>query len=100
MCPYTPHVSEEMWRRLGHKDRLVDRPWPEADADVAREEVVGMAVQVNGKVRGHIVVAQDADAETIRAAALTEPKVAEILAGKEVVKAVVVPGRLVSLVVR
>jgi len=100
MCPYTPHVSEEMWRRLGHKDRLVDRPWPEADADVAREEAVSMAVQVNGKVRGHIVVAQDADAETIRAAALTEPKVAEILAGKEVLKAVVVPGRLVSLVVR
>jgi leucyl-tRNA synthetase len=100
MCPYTPHVCEEMWARLGHSRPLVDSRWPEADAALAREETVQMAVQVNGKVRGHIAVSQDADEERIKSAALAEPKVGEYLSGKTLVKAVVVPGRLVSLVVR
>jgi leucyl-tRNA synthetase len=100
MNPFTPHVCEEMWRRLGHAQGLVDQRWPTADEDAAREDELELAVQVNGKVRGRITVGRDAGEEEVRRRALAEPKVAEHVAGKEVVKLVVVPGRLVSVVVR
>ncbi len=100
MNPFTPHVCEELWERLGHKGGLVDQAWPCADAAVAREESIEMAVQVNGKVRGHVVVAMDATDDEIRTVALADPRVAQQLNGKSIVKAVVVPGRLVSFVVR
>jgi leucyl-tRNA synthetase len=100
MNPFTPHVCEEMWHRLGHADPLVGHPWPAADAEAVREDELELAVQVNGKVRGRITVAREAAEEEVRRRALAEPKVAEHLAGKEVVKMVVVPGRLVSVVVK
>jgi leucyl-tRNA synthetase len=100
MNPFTPHVCEEMWRRLGHAESLVGHAWPAADAEAAREDELELAVQVNGKVRGRITVAREAAEEEVRRRALAEPKVAEHLAGKEVVKLVVVPGRLVSVVVK
>jgi leucyl-tRNA synthetase len=100
MSPFTPHVAEEMWRRLGHADGLVAHAWPAADAEAAREDDVELAVQVNGKVRGRIIVPREAPEADIRRLALEEPKVREHLDGKQVLKAVVVPGRLVSLVVR
>jgi leucyl-tRNA synthetase len=78
----------------------VDRPWPVADREAAREDAVELAVQVNGKVRGRITVAPSAAEDEIRKQALTESRVAEHVAGKQIVKFVVVPGRLVSLVVR
>ncbi len=98
--PFTPHVCEEMWQKLGHQTRLAREPWPAFDPAVAREDELELAVQVNGKVRGRITVARDESEESIRAKALAEPRVAEQLGGKEIVKCVVVPGRLVSLVVR
>jgi leucyl-tRNA synthetase len=100
MNPFTPHVCEEMWRRLGHEQGLVDQPWPVADEDAAREDQLELAVQVNGKVRGRITVGREAGDDEVRRLALAEPKVAEHVAGKEVVKLVVIPGRLVSVVVR
>jgi leucyl-tRNA synthetase len=100
MSPFTPHAAEEMWQRLGHADSLVGQAWPTADAEAAREDSVELAVQVNGKVRGRIVVPREAAEADIRRLALEEPRVKEHLDGKQVVKAVVVPGRLVSLVVR
>jgi leucyl-tRNA synthetase len=100
MNPFIPHVCEEMWARLGHVEGLVDHPWPVADEAVAREESVELAVQVNGKVRGHVRVARDASEEEVRRAALEEPRVREHLAGRPIAKFVLVPGRLVSVVVR
>jgi leucyl-tRNA synthetase len=100
MSPFTPHVAEEMWQRLGHAEGLVAHPWPAADAEAAREDAIELAVQVNGKVRGRITVPREAPEADIRRLALAEPRVREHLDGKQVVKAVVVPGRLVSLVVR
>ena len=100
LSPFTPHVCEEMWERLGRRRFIVDRPWPTADASVAREASVELAVQVNGKVRAHITVPLDAPEATVKATALGEPRIAELIAGKEIVKCVVVPGRLVSLVVK
>jgi leucyl-tRNA synthetase len=98
--PFTPHVSEEMWARLGHEKGLVQATWPALDAEAAREDSVELAVQVNGKVRGHILVPREAPEEAIREKALAEPRVAEHVQGKNMVKLVVVPGRLVSVVVK
>jgi leucyl-tRNA synthetase len=98
--PFTPHVCEELWARLGHPASLVREAWPAFDAAAAREDEVELAVQVNGKVRGRVTVAREAREDEIRARALAEPRVAEHLQGKEIVKFVVVPLRLVSMVVR
>jgi len=100
MNPFTPHVCEEMWSRLGHTQGLVDQPWPVAEAGAAREDSVEMAVQVNGKVRGRVRLPAGAGEPAAREAALAEPHVREHLAGKQIVKVLVVPGRLVSLVVK
>jgi leucyl-tRNA synthetase len=100
MNPFTPHVCEEMWEALGYSGGLVDHAWPVADEAVAREDAVQLAVQVNGKVRGHVTVARDATEDEVRRAALEEPRVREHLAGRPIAKFVLVPGRLVSVVVR
>ena len=100
LSPFTPHVCEELWARLGHAESLVRHAWPTFDAEVAREDKVELAVQVNGKVRGRVVVPREAGEDQIRARALAEPRVAEHVEGKQMVKFVVVPGRLVSMVVK
>ncbi|HXB53725.1 MAG TPA: leucine--tRNA ligase [Vicinamibacteria bacterium] len=96
--PFTPHLCEELAERLGRKGGLVRAAWPVADPAAAREEELELAVQVNGKVRGHVTVPREAREEDVRRWALTE--VAEHVKGKEIVKVVVVPGRLVSVVTR
>ena len=98
--PFTPHVCEELWSRLGHAESLVRHPWPVFDPAAAHEDAVELAVQVNGKVRGRVVVSREAGEDQIRARALAQPRVAEAVLGKELVKFVVVPGRLVSMVVK
>jgi leucyl-tRNA synthetase len=100
LSPFTPHVAEEMWSELGHEGGLVHARWPAFDAEAAREDAVELAVQVNGKVRGRLVVPREAPEEEVRARALAEPHVAEHVQGKEVMKVVVVKDRLVSVVVR
>jgi leucyl-tRNA synthetase len=103
LAPFTPHVCEEMAERLEvprPADGLARASWPVADATVAREEAVELAVQVNGKVRGRITVARNAGEDEVRRLALAEPRVAELVDGKQVQKLVIVPERLVSLVVR
>ena len=97
--PFTPHVCEELWRRLGHETGLVRARWPQADAAVAREDEVELAVQVNGKVRGRVTVARGSAESDVREKALAEPRVAEQLQGHRIVRCVVVPDRLVSVVV-
>jgi leucyl-tRNA synthetase len=89
-----------MWMRLGRRFPLVDRNWPVADAAVACEDAVELAVQVNGKVRGRITVPREASEELVKRAALEDPRVREHLAERKVAKVVVVPGRLVSVVAR
>jgi leucyl-tRNA synthetase len=101
--PFTPHVCEEMAERMGlprPAQGLARAAWPTPDSAVAREEHVELAVQVNGKVRGRISVPREAKEEDVRRLALEEPKVKELVDGKQVQKLVVVPGRLVSLVVK
>ena len=99
LAPFAPHITEELWNDLGHTESVHIANWPEWDEKLVAEEVITLAVQVNGKVRAEIIVATDiTEAEAI-AAAKTDDRVAAHLKGKPLKKAIYVPGRLVSLVI-
>ena len=98
ISPFAPHMAEELWERLGHREGIVAAGWPESDEAAAREESIEIPVQVNGKIRGRVVVPVDATEAAIQAAALEA--VRDNLAGREVVKVIVAKGRLVSVVVK
>jgi leucyl-tRNA synthetase len=98
--PVAPHLSEEMHERLGGSRSLLLEGWPAFDAALAEEETVAFAVQVNGKLRGQLVFPRDAAEDEVVGAAIADPAIGHWLAGKERVKTVFVPGRLLNLVVR
>jgi leucyl-tRNA synthetase len=99
LAPLAPHMAEELWLRLGHATSLAHGPFPEADPAYLVDDTVEYPVQVNGKVRGRVVVGADADDETLKAVAMADEKVRAFLAGATPRKVIVVPGRLVNLVV-
>jgi leucyl-tRNA synthetase len=99
MAPMTPHFAEEMWQALGHETPLTETPWPEFDAGLARDDVIRMPVQVNGKKRAEIEVARGADRETIEGLVMASPDVARYLGGRAPRKVIVVPGRIVNVVI-
>ena len=99
LAPIAPHWAEELWQGvLGHEDSVHVQPWPEFDPEQAKADEVELAVQVNGKVKARITVAADAAEDDVRAAGLAAVEAA--LAGKDVKKVVVVPGRLVNIVAK
>jgi leucyl-tRNA synthetase len=97
--PFAPHLGAEIWERL-QGGRVWEQPWPEADPELLSSETVTLVVQVNGKLRDRIEAATDAPKEELLRLAHASEKVSRFLDGKEVVKEVVVPGKLVNLVVR
>jgi leucyl-tRNA synthetase len=99
MAPMTPHFAEELWERLGHRTWLVDTPWPEPDPELARDDVIVLPVQVNGKKRAELEVAAGVGQAEIERRALEEPAVARFLEGRAPKKVIVVPGRIVNVVV-
>jgi leucyl-tRNA synthetase len=99
LSPFAPHLAEELWSRLGHRQSLAYEPWPEADAALLVEDTIKLAVQVNGKRRDEIEVAVDADQKAIEAAALASEKVQRHVGGKQPRKIILVKGRLVNVVV-
>lgn len=98
LAPFAPHLADELWEALGEKTSIHTESWPEADSALARESSVSIGVQVDGKVRGTIELAPDADEAEARRVA--EEAVAERLSGREVVRFVYVPGRIVSIVTK
>ena len=98
LCPMMPHLAEEMWLTLGGAGLLAEQPWPVADPDLAREEQVTIAVQVNGKLRGTLEFPRDAESGAVESAALGLPQVARWLDGRSPRKVIVVPNRVVSIV--
>ncbi len=100
LSPYVPHITEELWRVLGHDTHLCDQPWPVVDPVALVREEITLVVQVNGKLRSRLTVAADADRDQLQEAALADPKIQGFLEGKKVIKVVVVPGRLVNVVVK
>jgi len=100
LAPFAPYVAAEMWEMLGETTELLRAPWPQYEPALAKEEEVEMAVQVNGRIKARITVPPDAEEEQIRETALADEKVKAAIAGKEMVKVLVVKGRLVNIVVK
>jgi leucyl-tRNA synthetase len=99
LSPFAPHITEELWARLGHDESLAYADWPEYEEALLRREVVEMAVQVNGTVRGTIEVDADADEDAVLAAARDDDNVARHLDGKHIQREIYVPGQIVNFVV-
>lgn len=100
LAPMVPHVAEELWQLLGHDATLSYEQWPTYDESKLVDDEVEVAVQVAGKVRAKIIVAKDASKEEIEKVALADDKVQEYMAGKDLVKIIVIPGKLVNIVVK
>jgi leucyl-tRNA synthetase len=100
LAPACPHIAEELWARTGHAYSVHEQEWPSWDEAVAAEEMITLVVQVNGKVRDRVQVAVETDQETARALALETEGAQRHITGKQVVKVIVVPRRLVNIVVR
>ena len=103
LTPFAPHAAEEMWEGLGHEGGILQGDvvrWPNANQEIARKEELEIPVQINGKLRARIRATPDTTEEELRAAALADEKVRGWMDGREVVKVIVVPQRLVNIVVR
>ncbi|HEU4389078.1 MAG TPA: leucine--tRNA ligase [Blastocatellia bacterium] len=100
LVPFAPHIAEELWEALGRADGLSRARWPEFDAELAREEEIEVAVQVNGKLRSRIYASATASDDDLREAALSDEKIKAVTAGHQVVKVIVVRGKLVNIVVK
>ena len=99
LAPITPHWAEELWQtELGHQDSVHHQSWPDFDPEAAKADEVELAVQINGKVKARIMVATDADEDSIREAALAA--IAHATEGKDIKKVIVIPGRLVNVVAK
>ncbi|HEY1263906.1 MAG TPA: leucine--tRNA ligase [Terriglobales bacterium] len=100
LAPFAPYLAHELWELLGESSSLLRTLWPKYDPGLAKEEEIEIPVQINGKVRSHIVVPADTPGEMLEQLALADEKIKTLLAGKQVVKVVVVPGKLVNIVAR
>jgi leucyl-tRNA synthetase len=98
LCPFAPHLANELWERLGWKGFVEEQPWPKMDATLLMKETVEMAVQVNGKVRASIRLASGAGEEEAKTIALTEENVQKYVKGKVIRKIVYVPGKILNIV--
>jgi leucyl-tRNA synthetase len=99
LSPFAPHLSEELWEKIGNKGLACRQPWPEADSEAARVEEILVVVQINGKLRARITADPEAAEEEIRAKVLADPRVREYMDGKTLKKLVYVPKKLVNIVV-
>jgi leucyl-tRNA synthetase len=99
LSPIVPHACHALWRELGHSDVLLDRAWPQSDPQALQQETTAIVVQVNGKLRAHVIVPVDADDEQVRVAALADSNVQKWVTDKSIRKVIVVKGKLVNVVV-
>jgi len=99
LAPFTPHIAEELWRRLGEKDSVLKQRWPEADPEALKAPEVVVVVQVNGKLRSRLHLPAGLSEEKLKEAALADERVRRFIDGKEVRKVIVVPDKLVNVVV-
>jgi len=100
LAPFAPYLAHELWEMLGEKGSLLKAPWPKYDPALAKEDEIEIPVQVNGKLRSVVVVSAGSSEDVIREAALADTKIKAAIAGKQIVKKIVVPGKLVNIVVR
>ncbi|MFQ6608517.1 MAG: leucine--tRNA ligase, partial [Fidelibacterota bacterium] len=99
LSPFVPHIAEEIWHRLGHEKSITYEPWPGYDEILAMEDLVNIAVQVNGKLRGEFQIENESDEESLEKMAKDLPEIQKWINGKEIQKVIIVPNRLVNIVV-
>lgn len=100
VSPVAPHIAEELWKRFGHEETITYESFPEFDEKYLVDDEIEVPVQINGKVKARVMVPADADQETVVGVAKSDERIAELTAGKNVVKEIYVPGRMVNLVVK
>lgn len=100
MNPFVPHITEELWNDLGHEDRVYQQNWPEFDPAALELETVEIIVQVNGKLKDKMAFEKNAEKSAIEEAALASERVQDAIAGKSVIKTIVVPNKLINFVVK
>lgn len=99
LCPFAPHIANELYETVGGTELLETLAWPVFDPELAKDEIVGIGVQVNGKLRGTVQTSPDADEEIVKALALKEPNVAKYLEGADIKKVIYVKGRILNFIV-
>lgn len=99
LSPFAPHITEELWEKLGHKESIFKEKWPEADEKYLKDEEIEMVVQINGKIRGKFMVASDIAEEDAKKIALDDANIQKWLSGKEPKKIIFIKGKLLSIVV-
>ena len=100
LAPFAPYLAHELWEMLGQKENLLRAPWPKYDAELAKEEEIEIPVQISGKLRSRVTVPADATEDFVLERALADEKVKAAIAGKQIVKKIYVPGKMVNLVVK
>lgn len=100
LSPLCPHLGEELWQMLGNDDTIAYQKWPIYDENRIREEEISIAVQVNGKLRDTIKVVQDADSSLLESKAMASETIKKWIAGKEIVKIITIPNRIVNIVIK
>jgi len=98
LSPIAPHISEELWEKLGHTNTLAYEPWPKYDESKLVDDEVEIVVQLNGKVRSKLLISRKATREELEEFALNDEKIKEMIDGKTVRKIIAVPGKLVNIV--
>jgi leucyl-tRNA synthetase len=99
LAPLAPHIAEELWNRMGHSESIAYECWPTVDERFLTEHTIRIAVQVNGKVRTSIDISPDAEKDVVLSMAKSDKNVSRYLDGKELIREIYVPGRIVNLVV-
>jgi leucyl-tRNA synthetase len=99
LSPFVPHIAEEMWEKLGHKESVLKTPWPKYDPAIIRQEIISIVIQVNGKMRSKIDVSGQITEEELKQQVLADEKVKKWIQDKPVKNFIVVAGRLVNIVV-
>ena len=100
LAPFAPYLAHELWEMIGETDNLLKAPWPQYDAALAKEEELVIPVQINGKLRSRVIVPADASEDLVISRALADEKVQAAIAGKQIVKKIYVPGKLLNIVVK
>ena len=100
LSPFAPFLTEELWQKLGNAGSIHEQPWPTYDPELAKESELTIPVQINGKLRDTLTVSTDASDDQIKEKALASEKVQALIAGKTIVKTIVVPKKLVNIVIK